>query len=117
MPALVEGRDREEAAALFKVPVRTADNWWARWRAGGPGRTPVPAARPSCGRAPGPVRGRASCCPARRSRSHSQRPGTFRSAVDTGPGLATTRRPPGDHLTAGTRPDEDQGTSPSSDQR
>ncbi|MFE3946738.1 IS630 family transposase [Streptomyces sp. NPDC059118] len=35
MSALVEGRDRAEVAALFKVSVRAVDNWWARWRAGG----------------------------------------------------------------------------------
>ncbi|MFI5759232.1 winged helix-turn-helix domain-containing protein, partial [Streptomyces sp. NPDC051569] len=33
--ALVEGRDRVEVAALFKVSVRAVDKWWARWRAGG----------------------------------------------------------------------------------
>ncbi|MGY3676385.1 helix-turn-helix domain-containing protein [Streptomyces sp. TE33382] len=36
--ALVEGRDRVEIAALFKVSVRAMDNWWAKWQAGlGPG--------------------------------------------------------------------------------
>ncbi|WP_437112767.1 helix-turn-helix domain-containing protein [Streptomyces syringium] len=34
--ALVEGRDRVEVAALFKVSVRAMDNWWVRWQAGGP---------------------------------------------------------------------------------
>lgn len=33
--ALVEGRDRVDAAALFKVSVRAVDTWWARWQAGG----------------------------------------------------------------------------------
>ncbi|WP_435877636.1 helix-turn-helix domain-containing protein [Streptomyces halstedii] len=33
--ALVEGRDRMEFAALFKVSVKAVDNWWVRWRAGG----------------------------------------------------------------------------------
>ncbi|MEU0103743.1 IS630 family transposase [Streptomyces sp. NPDC006267] len=33
--ALVEGRDRSEVAALFRVSVRAVDNWWARWQAGG----------------------------------------------------------------------------------
>ncbi len=33
--ALVEGRDRVEVAALFRVSVRAVDNWWARWQAGG----------------------------------------------------------------------------------
>ncbi|MEV6409497.1 IS630 family transposase [Streptomyces bobili] len=32
--ALVDGRDRSEAA-LFRVSVKTVDNWWARWQAGG----------------------------------------------------------------------------------
>ncbi|MCX5433659.1 IS630 family transposase [Streptomyces sp. NBC_00257] len=35
--ALVEGRDRVEVAALFKVSVRAVDNWWAKWQAGGRG--------------------------------------------------------------------------------
>ncbi|MGW5678539.1 helix-turn-helix domain-containing protein [Streptomyces sp. NPDC003860] len=35
MSALVEGRDRVEVAALFKVSVRAVDNRWARWQAGG----------------------------------------------------------------------------------
>ncbi|MFE1383468.1 helix-turn-helix domain-containing protein [Streptomyces sp. NPDC058740] len=35
--ALLEGRDRVEAAALFEVSVRAVDNWWARWQAGGRG--------------------------------------------------------------------------------
>ncbi|GHF77499.1 hypothetical protein GCM10017667_00990 [Streptomyces filamentosus] len=33
--AVVEGRDRPEAAALFRVSVRAVDNWWAKWQAGG----------------------------------------------------------------------------------
>lgn len=33
--ALVEGRDRVEVAALFKVSVKAVDNWWAKWRTGG----------------------------------------------------------------------------------
>jgi transposase len=33
--ALVEGRDRVEAAALFKVSIKAVDNWWAKWQAGG----------------------------------------------------------------------------------
>ncbi|WP_435811505.1 helix-turn-helix domain-containing protein [Streptomyces microflavus] len=33
--ALVEGRDRVEVAALFKVSVKAVDNWWVRWQAGG----------------------------------------------------------------------------------
>lgn len=33
--ALMEGRDRVEVAALFKVSVKAVDNWWERWRAGG----------------------------------------------------------------------------------
>ncbi|WP_455431663.1 helix-turn-helix domain-containing protein [Streptomyces jumonjinensis] len=33
--ALVEGRDRAEAAALFKVSARAVDNWWVKWQAGG----------------------------------------------------------------------------------
>ncbi|WP_420712069.1 helix-turn-helix domain-containing protein [Streptomyces sp. NRRL F-5650] len=35
MSALVEGRDRVEVAALFKVSVKAVDNWWARWQTGG----------------------------------------------------------------------------------
>lgn len=35
--ALVEGRDRAEVAALFKVSVRAVDNWWSRWQTGGRG--------------------------------------------------------------------------------
>ncbi|MFD5159683.1 helix-turn-helix domain-containing protein [Streptomyces hawaiiensis] len=34
MSALVEGRGRVEAAALFKVSVKAMDNWWAKWRTG-----------------------------------------------------------------------------------
>ncbi len=33
--ALVEGRDRMEVAALFKVSVRAVDNWWGKWQTGG----------------------------------------------------------------------------------
>ncbi|MGG7568930.1 IS630 family transposase [Streptomyces sirii] len=33
--ALVEGRDRVEVAALFRVSARAVDNWWAQWQAGG----------------------------------------------------------------------------------
>ncbi|MFE2937075.1 MULTISPECIES: IS630 family transposase [unclassified Streptomyces] len=33
--ALVEGRDRVEVAALFKVSARAVGNWWAKWQAGG----------------------------------------------------------------------------------
>ncbi|MFI9626313.1 IS630 family transposase [Streptomyces sp. NPDC052042] len=33
--ALVEGRDRVEVAALFKVSAGAVDNWWAKWQAGG----------------------------------------------------------------------------------
>lgn len=33
--ALVEGWDRAEVAALFKVSVKAVGNWWAKWRAGG----------------------------------------------------------------------------------
>ncbi|WP_456294000.1 helix-turn-helix domain-containing protein [Streptomyces cyaneofuscatus] len=32
--ALMEGRDRVEVAALFKVSVKAVDNWWVRWRSG-----------------------------------------------------------------------------------
>ncbi|MCX2925424.1 helix-turn-helix domain-containing protein [Streptomyces sp. NEAU-W12] len=32
---LMEGRDRVEVAALFKVSVKAVDNWWVRWRADG----------------------------------------------------------------------------------
>ncbi|WSY72407.1 helix-turn-helix domain containing protein [Streptomyces sp. NBC_00885] len=31
----MEGRDRVEVAALFKVSARAVDNWWAKWQAGG----------------------------------------------------------------------------------
>ncbi|WP_333743060.1 helix-turn-helix domain-containing protein [Streptomyces ardesiacus] len=45
--ALVEGRDRSEVAALFRVSVRAVDNWWARWQAGGRGaRAPPPRGPP-----------------------------------------------------------------------
>ncbi|MFD3330487.1 helix-turn-helix domain-containing protein, partial [Streptomyces sp. NPDC058701] len=33
--ALVEGRDRVEAAAQFKVSVKAVDNWWASRPAAG----------------------------------------------------------------------------------
>ncbi|WP_327305925.1 helix-turn-helix domain-containing protein [Streptomyces sp. NBC_01298] len=33
LSALTEGRDRVEAAALFRVSVRAVDDWWARWQA------------------------------------------------------------------------------------
>lgn len=33
--ALVDGRDRAEVAALFRVSVRAVDNWWTRWQTGG----------------------------------------------------------------------------------
>lgn len=33
--ALMEGRDRGEVAALFKVSVKAVDNRWAKWQAGG----------------------------------------------------------------------------------
>ncbi|WDN50360.1 helix-turn-helix domain-containing protein [Streptomyces clavuligerus] len=32
--ALMEGRDRMEVAALFKVSVRAVDNWWGKWQTG-----------------------------------------------------------------------------------
>ncbi|WP_435843002.1 IS630 family transposase [Streptomyces filamentosus] len=31
----MEGRDRAEVAALFRVSVRAVDNWWTRWQADG----------------------------------------------------------------------------------
>ncbi|MER7694792.1 helix-turn-helix domain-containing protein, partial [Streptomyces sp. NPDC097610] len=33
--ALVEGRDREDVAAVFKVSLKAVDGWWAKWQAGG----------------------------------------------------------------------------------
>ncbi|WP_455583821.1 IS630 family transposase [Kitasatospora cineracea] len=33
--ALVEGRDREDVAAMFKVSLKAVDGWWAKWLAGG----------------------------------------------------------------------------------
>ncbi|MFD3761219.1 IS630 family transposase [Streptomyces sp. NPDC058622] len=33
--ALVEGRDREEVAAVFRVSLKAVDGWWAKWLAGG----------------------------------------------------------------------------------
>ncbi|WP_218005191.1 helix-turn-helix domain-containing protein [Actinomadura macra] len=33
--ALVEGRDRVDVAALFKVSLKAVDNWWAKWQIGG----------------------------------------------------------------------------------
>ncbi|WP_435240227.1 helix-turn-helix domain-containing protein, partial [Streptomyces sp. YPW6] len=35
MSARVDGRDRVEVAALFKVSVKAVDSWWAKWQAGG----------------------------------------------------------------------------------
>lgn len=35
MAVLVEGRDREDVAAVFKVSLRAVDGWWAKWQAGG----------------------------------------------------------------------------------
>ncbi|MDX3707705.1 helix-turn-helix domain-containing protein [Streptomyces europaeiscabiei] len=33
--ALVEGRDREDVAAVFKVSLKAVDGWWAKWQDGG----------------------------------------------------------------------------------
>ncbi|MDF3292589.1 IS630 family transposase [Streptomyces silvisoli] len=33
--ALVEGRDREDVAAVFRVSLKAVDGWWAKWQAGG----------------------------------------------------------------------------------
>ncbi|MFD9116778.1 IS630 family transposase [Streptomyces bottropensis] len=33
--ALVEGREREDVAAVFKVSLKAVDGWWAKWQAGG----------------------------------------------------------------------------------
>ncbi|MFJ9847718.1 IS630 family transposase [Kitasatospora sp. NPDC101155] len=33
--ALVEGRDREDVAAMFKVSLKAVDGWWAKWLGGG----------------------------------------------------------------------------------
>ncbi|MFB7465163.1 IS630 family transposase [Streptomyces sp. NPDC056224] len=33
--ALVEGRDREEVAAVFRVSLKAVDGWWAKWLTGG----------------------------------------------------------------------------------
>lgn len=33
--ALVEGRSREDVAAVFKVSLKAVDGWWAKWLAGG----------------------------------------------------------------------------------
>ncbi|WP_250570351.1 winged helix-turn-helix domain-containing protein, partial [Streptomyces sp. CJ_13] len=33
--ALVEGRDRAEVAAVFKVSLKALDGWWAKWLVGG----------------------------------------------------------------------------------
>ncbi|MEW1914304.1 IS630 family transposase, partial [Kitasatospora sp. NPDC085895] len=33
--ALLEGRDREDVAAVFKVSLKAVDGWWAKWLAGG----------------------------------------------------------------------------------
>lgn len=46
--ALVEGRDRVEVAALFKVSVKAVNKWWTKWQAGG-GTHCCPAPRPSRG--------------------------------------------------------------------
>ncbi|WP_309060062.1 helix-turn-helix domain-containing protein [Streptomyces sp.] len=35
MAALVAGRTREDVAAVFQVPLKAVDNWWAKWLAGG----------------------------------------------------------------------------------
>jgi hypothetical protein len=32
--ALVAGRGREGVAALFGVPLKAVDTWWAKWQAG-----------------------------------------------------------------------------------
>ncbi|MCP9961022.1 helix-turn-helix domain containing protein [Streptomyces somaliensis] len=33
--ALVTGRVREDAAAVFGVSLKAVDGWWAKWQAGG----------------------------------------------------------------------------------
>ncbi len=33
--ALVEGRGREDVAAMFKVSLKAVDGWWAKWLSGG----------------------------------------------------------------------------------
>lgn len=33
--ALVEGRDREDVAAMLKVSLKAVDGWWAKWLSGG----------------------------------------------------------------------------------
>ncbi len=33
--ALVEGRDREEVAAVFQTSLKAVDKWWSKWLAGG----------------------------------------------------------------------------------
>lgn len=33
--ALVEGRDREDVAAMFKVSLKAVDGWWAKWLSSG----------------------------------------------------------------------------------
>ncbi|MFC7265556.1 hypothetical protein [Streptomyces lutosisoli] len=43
MAALVEGRDREEVAAVFRVALKAVDGWWAKWLSDGRN---APAARP-----------------------------------------------------------------------
>uniref|UniRef100_UPI003FD7C800 helix-turn-helix domain-containing protein n=1 Tax=Streptomyces luteireticuli TaxID=173858 RepID=UPI003FD7C800 len=67
--ALVEGRTREDVAAVFKVSLKAVDGWWARWLSGG---REAPTARrkgKAGGRAPGTVRPRAGGGPSGRSRS------------------------------------------------
>ncbi|WP_438828863.1 helix-turn-helix domain-containing protein [Streptomyces klenkii] len=68
--ALVEGRDRVEVAALFRVSVKAVDNWRAKWQTGG--RNALLSRPRGCpvGETPGPVRGRAGRSTADRSRSH-----------------------------------------------
>ncbi|MER7692928.1 hypothetical protein [Streptomyces sp. NPDC097610] len=40
MAALVEGRDREDVAAVFKVSLKAVDGWWAKWQGVGVRRRP-----------------------------------------------------------------------------
>ncbi|MFH9355485.1 winged helix-turn-helix domain-containing protein [Kitasatospora sp. NPDC017646] len=47
--ALVEGRDREDVAAMFKVSLKAVDGWWAKWLVGGPGRARSASARRQAG--------------------------------------------------------------------
>ncbi|MEU3050795.1 helix-turn-helix domain-containing protein [Streptomyces sp. NPDC006984] len=78
----MEGRDRSEVAALFRVSVRAVDNWWARWQAGG---RDALLSRPR-GRRTGEHQVLSEAEQDRRAaggpRSHPLRPGAFRSAVD-----------------------------------